>query len=278
MKIYMVTRGDLNRITTPELLKRHGLDFTIVTHDEKIADVLSEKYEVPAVFTGAEPGVHAHAANRNFIIQNLVGEGQWYVGVDDNITEIYRPPPDIYNVYDTVEQDPKYRKLFMTPLPGGSLMDELDQLRLACEEFDTVYGGFGYVDNYFFRRNKWRVNGYVKSKLFVACNDGRRWDWDPGLGIMLDHAKTYDTIARYGRTIVNQWIYPDHPRFQPGGLGSHMERMPHRLKTMEVFKRVFKGLVKINEGEIEGYYDNPTLAIRSQHKIDQWRKDNGYQA
>lgn len=272
MKIFCVSRGHLPRIRTHLLPSLLNDDLRWICHNQDqaraIYDLVHMRPSDSVVSTGVMDG--DLTSQRDWIEDNYTDINEWYACIDDNVNEIckVREPEYLKELFDC-DQYGDVRGMANQPLQA-SLMPILGELVAKCEETGTTYGGFGWLENPFFRIRKWQYRGYVKGKLFVKKNDGVPWRYDPRINMMNDHAKTYDIIARYGTTVVNRFIYVDHPQYEAGGLGSRDERMPKRIATCEMLRERFAGLVDLDEA------DKPVMMKRSQDTVDQWRREHGY--
>lgn len=270
MKIFVPTRATISRMKTHLTLA--GCDITWLVHTQEQGARLRDEL-------GINPHkIHIHhvpedlfgiATVRDYILENLVAPGEWYAAADDNIEYIHSVVPELYN--DEINDFPE-RWEYEHPLLGLEVPPFLEELKNRCIQKGTVYGGFGWMENPFFRKSKWQSYGYVKAKLMVAKNDGRKWRLDPRVCVMSDHVKTFDTIATYGSVVVNRFVYVHHERFQPGGIGTYEQRLPGRTPTCDYIYEKFAGLV----APYKGVHDNPTITKRTQKSVDCWRKENGY--
>ncbi len=272
MRKFVVSKGSVPRIKTHKIVK----DATWVVHTDEQRDALwaMPGFECEDILVhGLPDGMLVDV--RDWIERELVRDTSWYCSMDDNIERIEMVIPEIYHggddhCYkgaDEVDRD-EFRHQVTTS-------KELDELLLELVEqsalLRTNYAGFGWLENPFFRKRKWQNQGYVKGKLFVKRPDTQPWRWRPEIVLMNDHAKTFDTIARYGAAVVNHWVYVHHTRFEPGGLGSYEERLPRRLVTCAALYETFAGMITAGKT-----YDDPRMTLRSERTLTEWRKKHGY--
>ncbi len=252
-----------------------------VVHTEAQGERLIQEHGIAASnihVTGIVEDFLGIVKQRDYIISNLVSEGEWYCSVDDNIEYVSRLVDPFYSHFDPdgppdgLEPPEAKRDYFNHVVTGPEFVTLFDELRRKCESQSTIYGGFGWLDVPFYRMKKWRWNGYVKAKAIVHRSDGVAWRWDEKICIMSDHAKTYDTLARYGSVVVNQHVYVDAKRWSEGGIGSHESRLPGRKQTCEFLYSYFGDMLRMVKGEV----DNPRFTFTSRAKFDEWRASVGY--
>ncbi len=273
MRIFCPTKAHVARLQTIAALDNIRDRIEFVVHTPEQGQRLRDEFGIQSDHihvTNIEEGFLGIAGQRDFILQELTSRDEWYISVDDNIEYVTRLV-DPY--YDAGEEPPELkREYFAHPVDGEEFYCLCEELVSQCETQETVYAGFGWLDVPFYRGKKWRWNGYVKAKAIVHKNDGVPWRWDERIQIMSDHAKTYDTLARYGSVAVNQHVYVHAKRWSEGGIGTHEARMPGRVSTCSFLYEYFGDMLRMVKGEI----DNPRFAFTSRSKFDEWRARVGY--
>lgn len=243
-----------------------------VVHDAEQKNRLTDGFGISSSnihVTGVDVGFLGIAGQRDFILDRLVTPGEWYVSVDDNIEYVTRLIDPHYSMGENPPE--AKREYFAHRVDGVEFMSLCDELMEKCAAQETIYGGFGWLDVPFYRMKKWRWNGYVKAKAIVHQADGVGWRWNERIQIMSDHAKTYDTLARYGSVVVNQHVYVDAKRWSVGGIGTHEERMPGRVATCAFLYEHFGDMIKRGKE-----FDDPKFTFTSRSRFDEWRAAQGY--
>jgi hypothetical protein len=270
MEIIVVSKGDSSRLHSLKWLNRYGFQYTVVTHTAAQARTLRKFSNGNRVIQTGKAFLYE---NRNWIMQNLVAPGEWYIGMDDNVQRLNCVRKDYYD-WDFIDNRDKprnarsWREVYRTNATR-QLSPICDELMRQCEANGTVYGGFSSMENPFFRMRHWVHIRYVKSKLFVMKNEpGLRWKYmhahDIGLSV--------DTMVKYGCIVVNNFVHPLCTMYEPGGLGSSAERCDARRQTIQQIVVEYPGLVRLVE---KGRGKSPVarFAVTSKEGLAKWKQN-----
>jgi hypothetical protein len=224
------------------------------------------------------------AWKRQWIEDELVPQGEWYVTLDDNVSGwTWLPEPwchfrsiDFQLTEPTLEGSvdsggKTWRQLYDTPCPFPVVVEQWQELIAKCEEAGTWFGGFAIENNYYFRGRKWQTAGYVRTSNAVVKNTGLPFYYWPG-AMQEDFCRSVDVVARTGSVLVNRFLKVQKPPFEAGGIGSFAERLPNLKACSEELMRRYPGLLKHNKGQEYQL----TFALRTRPSIDRWRKEHGY--
>ena len=273
----MQSRGVLDRVRTQNLFApEERREIYVVCHTEaQAANLESVGFRGDRIYVhGLPEGVTAIGAIRDWMEKKLLFNGEWYIGIDDNISRVLSVQPHLYDLEDMPEEHAN-REDYGFECRGPVILDKCMELVQRCEDVGTTYGGFAWMENPGFRRSKWQYHGYAKAKLYVRRYEDQKkssWCWDPRIQVMFDHALTFKMIAERGCVVINRYVYCEHPQYEAGGIGSHAERLPFRKPTQDFLYEYFEGLVAPWRED----YDKPALCRRGQNSIDKWRKAHGF--
>lgn len=277
-KLIMVTKAHLPRLHTHKMILdpmvTEQFDVIAVTHGPAEAARLRALGFKDVVASGIplDVGITGMVQMRDFVIDNVVDNGEWYISVDDNIARFTR----VANPYYLEDRCPvdacgvDWREVYGTPMTPAEFVEINQELISRCEESATILGGVGMLENPFFRPKKWMMPKYVKGKWYVHKNDDVPYRLDPKVMIMSDWVKTLDTISRYGRTVVNDYAAALHMSWEDGGIGSMEYRMDARRTTLPWILEYFDGLVTTPSNYKEGW-GNLRLCKRG-NSLQKWRK------
>jgi hypothetical protein len=242
MKAYIVTKGVIDRLHTHKLFKAAGIDYTWVTHARPNAKRIEEIDDAPIILSHAPDLV----TQRNFLLDKIIPDGEWYIGADDNIQKLTMVHPSLYlfKSLDVGGPVPKgftsWREVYRAAFPIKSFGLVMEALRRSIEKNKTIYGGFASNENPMFRKNHYGYRRFVKSKLYVLRNTpGARFKGVCGH----DSYLSAYVVAHYGKVVVNTYIHPVANWYEAGGLGKLEERRAHLERSMANTMAEFPGLV-----------------------------------
>ena len=246
MKAYVISRGHAPRMHTAAWLGKTGLDVTVV------CDTLEEQKAIAAAMPYVRKsriiltGTHGCLNARNFILSELVHDGEWHIGIDDNVQHLDIVAPSLYvkprlPVAGMPPRGHTWRSLYRHAIPPATLPRHLHYLRAQCVHHHTIYGGYASTENPMFRANHFGYRRFVKTKLYVLQKT-------PGLQFKggdyaHDSWMSAYTVAEYGKVVVDNYIHPRYPWYEPGGLGKISERRAKLDVILDDIIAEFPGLV-----------------------------------
>jgi hypothetical protein len=252
MKVVIPSKGRSETIKTHKLFD----DYVVVLHNENERKAYVENAPKTGldtskiVVSGVPFGV---SFQRNWIIENLVERGEWFLTADDNIEAI-------------------------TKLEGT------DNLPISEDEFWNIvsetlgvagewihYCGFAVVDNYYFREKHFRFVGYVISKLALIRNKNIKYDTT--IKAMDDYGYTAENLLRYGKVLINNWVYPQAPHYQEGGIGTYEDRLERKIEDCKYLMFKYPNLFRYKKKA--GCHPKAELQVRftSLEQVEKWRKE-----
>lgn len=219
------------------------------------------------------------AWTRQWIEENLVARGEWYVSLDDNVSG-WTGLPDYGPEWVNFDADPglfassmrgmTWREAFDTPLTFQAVVQRWCELIEECDKRGTIAGGFAIEDNYFFRGNKWQTLGYVRAQNAVWKNTGLPFYYWKG-AMLEDFVRSVDAVARTGSILINRFVKPQKKFFEEGGIGSFEERRPNLTACCQELMRRYPGLLR----PVKGRDYSLTFAKRGR-QLDAWRREHGF--
>ncbi len=169
-KIAIPSYGRAATIRTPALLPP-GADFSIIVHTEAEAywyrqTKLFRAGQVKA--TGCAPGI---ARQRNWILENLVKDGQWVLMLDDNIEAVECVADALYGQSSIdMRRLPMrvWHDIFKRRVDWQRVHSVLLESIERAERDGARLIGFANNDNPMFNRHKWRDAALVVTKMALV--------------------------------------------------------------------------------------------------------------
>jgi len=266
MRVIILSKGRADTIQS----HKHFEDYTLVLHTEEEKEEYLKNLTVSPekiVVSNAPFGV---ANQRQWIQDNLLEKDEWYVSLDDNIHS-FQCVPDSHYEQDIlpVKTDKAMKDLYDTPCSGKRFLEKCQEMAVLGES-ERIYNiGFGTTSNYFFRDKKYREVGYVISKAAVRKNVGTPFALDAQA--MEDYAYTAETLLRYGKVLINNFIFPVAGHYEKGGIGTYAERLPQKIAACKILMERYPALFR--HPNKKGTDPKGELAIRftSLKQVEQWR-------
>lgn len=272
MKIICWTCVNVERMHIFKCLPKEVLDRTdFVVHDKEQAKKIHTAFKIPINkihISGIKQTRSSLVDQRDWAENHLLEKGEWYIGMDDNIQYMTRIGDKIYKKAEstTITDRAKWKQRC-----EHEFIDLCNELQAKCVEMETSYGGFEFMENPFFRQKKWKLMGYVRSKLFVKIAQHVPWRWHKDIQLMHDHAMSFKTMAKDGCIIHNRFVFVYRKQWEKGGLGSKEERMPSRISTCTRLYKEFPDFVVPGKA-----FDEPVCRLRGMNSMLNWRGEHGY--
>lgn len=275
VQVAIPTYNRQGKLRSHKLFPSDIFDVSIVFHNEQQRDSYLEAQPELAEYrlccTGLNKGI---PGQRQWMQDNIVPYGEWFVMADDNIDEITALPEPWYEMEKIDVQDKDSRKkwppLFKTKCEPWRLSEIFQDMMELGDQQCAYYQGFATTGNAFFRGVKYRSVGFVIAKMAVMKNTG--FVYDPNVLQMEDFSATAQHLLLYGRVLINNYVFPVAGHYQAGGNGTLVERSPLRIKDCAYLESAYKGLFRFKDRE--GFPPNSDLSIRftSNKQVDEWRK------
>jgi len=269
MQIYIVSRGNLERMLTPALLDKADIQYTVVVDTYEQARDVRKTTEGATLVCPFSDLVQ----KRNWITkQHLkLKDSPIYIGMDDNIQEFTAVDHHYYDndklpTDDHTNWRPRYNAVCDTSLYVEHLMSLVHEMKRV----GAPYGGVATMENPFFRARKYSYRRFVKTKVFVM---------DASAGLTFKHSMCHDSfvtaqaIAMYGKVVVNSFLFYKAAWYQKGGLGDRKAREDAGLlDQLQACVDEFPGLVALAHGS------NSALRVLkcNDSGVERWRREHGY--
>lgn len=272
MRIFIPSKGRPDTISTHKYLEQAGIDYRIVLHNYEESSYYVKNRSIDStklIVANVPDGV----ANIRNAILDMAEEGEWIMMLDDNIkrfTGISRA------LMDTLQEMPKnwsnveIRKLFQFELVPNYLLILCSSMMELAEKTDAKLIGFSTTDNFFFRMKKIREVGFVVGKsMLIKKTDVR---FDPNLTTMDDYGFTAENLHRFGKVLINNWIFAEKKHYQEGGIGNYMERAAAKKRDVQYLLAKYRGLFRINEKRKGVVSDSEVLInFHDVEQVEKWR-------
>lgn len=275
-RIFIPTKNRARTITTPRATAFLGSDYTVLVHDSEQREAYIAAGRVDprrVVVTGVPGDTYGLTRQREWVLGNMVEPGEWIVFADDNVHQVL------------AVQEPYWHdaKLPVTETPATwsarykTLAGPKDWMRFVFESMamaDKIGAhlvGCATTDNSFFRGTKYRSVGYVSGKLMLWKNDpGYVWDHTVS---MEDFRNTAEHLLRYGCVLVNNYVYPEAGHYEPGGMGTKLERMAIREEDVIHLREMYPGLFRAKERDGKALDIDLGLRYTTREQIEKWRSE-----
>lgn len=275
MKVVILSKGRPETISTHKLFEREGLDYTLVLHTTgEREDYINAGFVSPEkiVVSNAPFGV---SHQRQWIQENLIPAGDWYISLDDNIRSFQCVPEPLYASPQLPVQggDKKaqieLKNAFETECSTQRFLDVCSEMRNIGEKEKAYNLGFGTTPNFYFRGNKYRRVGYVISKAVVRKNMGIPFELVHQS--MEDYAYTAENLLRYGKVLINNYAFPVAGHYEKGGIGTYNERVPAKIRDSAYLMEKYPGLFRYKVKA--GCHPKAEIQVRltSISQVERWR-------
>jgi hypothetical protein len=253
MKFFMPTTACIERMTTPALFKPGEL--CIVCHDMddggRVQDHFPE-HEVVVVNVPKGNGPRGVEDMRN-AIWGIVGQDNWCCMVDDDLMRLTGPQAYLQQKhydeesidFDVFKDEPPqtWKRAFLEPTPWSPLQIA-EALVEKCVEVGSVIGGLASLNNHFFRKRRWTLQGLIVGRFTVSKVDLNR-PWREG-GLE-DVERGLYSLTVHGASVVEKWVYPITNEFVPdAGIGDpegYSRRTAWQSSAARIL-HMYPGLVK----------------------------------
>ena len=154
-------------------------------------------------------------------------------------------------------------------LLGG--MDYYVIVHNESERAGTGFCGFGTIENYYFRCKKWKTISLICSKCCLVKNDELRYD--ENILTMDDYDMSIQAMIKYGKVLVNSYVWPNANHNQSGGLGKLSERGDKKVNDCKILMNKYPRLLRYKDrkNSIEGA--EVCLRFYSEKQFLNWRNN-----
>ena len=207
------------------------------------------------------------AAKRQWILDNLVEEGEWIVMADDNIkgfraiAEPWYSGPELDDTGILMEK----------PIEPKRVLDIILECQAEAENRGAKFVGFRTNSNPFFGRKKWNDVSYVSTKICLIKKDSRI-RFDPEFPMRDEVQFTAEHLLRNGRTLVNKYMYPVANHYEAGGIGPLDSRLEKRREECRKLMLRYPMLFKFKKNHKSTPPESDLqLRIHSTKQLIEWR-------
>lgn len=244
MKIIIPSKGRAGTISTHLLFEGTGYDYTIVLHTEEERQAYLKNPTIRKETLIVSNAPFNISAQRQWILEQLIEEGEWFLTMDDNVDGFQGYPQPFYDLGRIDVDKRKYSKdiaaLCRRPMHVMDFLKYCEEMIEYAEEIKTGYCGFAVNDNYFFRTKKYSLVAYICSKVALIKKCGVQYDLM--IKAMDDYSFTARNLRKFGKVLKNNFIYPVAQHYESGGIGTYKDRLPKKLSDAELLMKQFPGL------------------------------------
>lgn len=255
VKCYIPSLNRQNKISTHLLLPPELFDWKIVVHDPLQLHQYKQNPTIPPERLVCSYAPRNISAQRNWIKENLFGNDAWAAYMDDNIEAFTAVKEDVYHEENLEKLYPEYfkrnnpgfrKEFYAQSISPARLLSIYKELIAKCEKINTGFAAFSANENYFFSRNKkWKYIQLICSKACLVKNDELRWD--ENIRTIDDYDYSCQVMFKYGKVLVNAYVWPKAKHNQVGGLGIMSERSDKRIEDCAYMMDKWPDLLKYKE-------------------------------
>jgi len=272
MKIYIPSKDRAKTITTHLWLEKNNIPYSIVVHNEEQFRMYGQQLSWESfknVINANCP--YGMSVIRQWIRDNLVKDGEWYINMDDNIKYFQSFPSQHYNTefIDTKNSKNLRKTLENHESTRTEFEDYVEETKVKAESLGVSYCGFATVENYFFRGKKWRTVAYVVGKC-ILCKKNEL-SYDQNIIAMDDYGFTAENLLKKGRVLVNNFVKPIANHYQDGGIGTYSERLNAKIEDCAYLMTKYPGLYRYNPKKSGDPRAELQLRFHSERQVEKWR-------
>lgn len=250
----------------PELYETH-----IVIHDEEDAGYFHNPSINSQIHVSYAP---AGVVNqRNWILEQLLTDGEWFIMADDNIYDITTVTDEFYYQQELPVKDSKsnveWNRIFLSHLDPENYYKKVQEDITIAENIGANVISYATTPNPFFRERKYREIGYVLSKLVVMKKTDFRYDTQ--VKAMDDYQLTAEHILRYGKVLLNNFIKPMAKHYQEGGIGTYSSRLPKKIQDCIYLRQKYPGFFRYKTKSGKHPYAELQVCFNSEKQVERWR-------
>jgi len=270
--IYIPSYNRASSIKTTKYLDRANVPYKVLLHSDEC-----RKSYLDAGIVKDENIIVTHAPfgitnQRNWMVDNLAKQGEWYISLDDNIRGFKRVVDKYYETQKKLDVTRKdiTQQDFNHEIEADELIELMEKDIKLCEKLKIEYLGFATVDNFFFNSKKYKTVGYVISKAVAIKYAGLRYDIN--LEAMEDFGYCAEQLKKNNAVLINSWIKPIAGHYEAGGIGTYEQRVPRKIIDCEYLMKKYPNLFRYKEKK--GCHPKAELQIRFHNpkQIIEWKK------
>jgi len=274
MKIFINSVDRWDSISVHTLLD--GYDWYVVVHDQEQYDLYKEVIPEDRLINSETR--RSIIDIRNYIIEELVEEGEWYIRLDDNITHLTMVDDAHYgfSTLDVQGEPEKFKDVYNTPTDFSKVYEKIVGMTKMAERTGANLIGFCSNENFFFRSKKYRDVGYIIGKAVVH----RKTDLliDKNLVSTDDYGYTAQQLYEYGKVLINNYICFHKKHYSPGGIGGrgkkseiYERRKANKIKDVEYLMEEFPALFRYSSKKTGDAKAEIQIRFTNINQVKKWR-------
>jgi len=245
MKIFILSYNRPDTHTTYFLLKKNNIDCKLVVYSEWFDRYVAGGVPVSdLIVSGSYEKLNSLAKHRNWVIENLVENGEWHIQASDDADEFFCVSSEYYDkeVLDVKKEVELFKNVYNTPFDFKNFDYIVEELKNKAEEKRAYYAGFAITKNHFFRPKKWSYSGLVDGRIVLIKKSELRYD--ENVYTIDDYQFSAENFYRYGIVVRNNFFCPMFKRYGVGGVGSQKDRFEKKKKDCEYLIDKYFGLFR----------------------------------
>lgn len=254
---------------TMRLLASAGIPFKVVLHTDKERAAYIEQ-DITAtgnyIVSHAAPGL---VNQRNFILDEMAGWGDWIIMLDDNIRR-FTAVPDSHYGRETLPKEKPILKLYETDCPPGRFTELSQDMATLADEVGAFHAGYGTTNNAYFRTKKLRYVGLCMGKMTMTRKTWTRYD--PNIPIMSDFDFTGASLLETGRVLINNYIHAVSKHYESGGEGVFSKRIAKKITSAAALVEKYRGLYRYQDRANSAAGAELRMRFTSLKQVEAWRQ------
>lgn len=239
IKVFIPTYDRVETMTTYQLFSNNDLweVYMVLSNDTKLKEYTERYPELNFYVSNKITGFSGFTYNKEYALENTENN-EWLLYIGDNVKSFI----------DSNSNEISEVKLY-----------EMIKDTIAISELNKVtVAGFACVDNPFFRKTKYDIGSYflwgkahlIKNTEWIRSEIKRLAD---KTSVKEDWGITLEAIARNGKVVRNNNIFPKAKMYTKGGIGKKTDREVENEKVINYILDYYKGIVIKNtkrDGEL----------------------------
>ena len=272
MKIFITSYNRPEKHSTYFYLKKNGLNPKLVVYEEFAAAYSKNVPVEDIIVSGSYQKLNNLAKHRNWIIDNLVEEGEWHIQMSDDATEFFILDEKYYNQekIDVKKEAKFFKDLYFTKFDFANFDKIVNELVEKAEKNRVRYAGWAITKNHFYRDRKWNLSGLIDGRFVLIKKSKLRWD--ENVSTVDDYQFSAENALQFGKVLRNNYFLPEFVRYGDGGVGSEKERFEKKKADLNylIEKYPLFFAIKKRSGKQEFKIDLE-FRIRRERLVDKWR-------
>lgn len=253
MKVFIPSYGRPATIKTHRWLPPKLLPWKVVVADKSEFQVYSQRSDLKGNLLNSNT-YYGVGKVRKWIMDNLVEENEWICMMDDNV--------EFITALDESGNE--------TVGDGVHFWSWVEAHARMADDVGARLVGVAVVDNPFFRKKHYRDIGFVRGKIMLIKKTAGI-NFDPHLYSKEDYDFTAQNLAKFGRVLIDNWIYPVAKSYQAGGCGPKPVRAAADIEAAKILMQRYPFLYRYKFKESSAPDSEIQMCFTNLDQLEKWR-------